>query len=348
MSFLLNQRAIGEGARCFVIAEAGVNHNGQLDLAHRLVDAAADSGADAVKFQTFEADALAAEDAPKAEYQKKTAGAAESQRDMLRKLMLSEQAHVELKRHAEERGLFFFSTPFDERSAELLDRVGIALLKVPSGELTNLPFLRSLARRRLPMILSTGMADLDEVAAAVDVVRASGLSALALLHCTSSYPAPPESVNLRAMQTLRAQFGVPVGYSDHTRGAAIPIAAVALGACILEKHLTLDRNLPGPDHTASMEPVDFRAMVEAVRATEMALGDGSKRPHSCELDVRRVARKSLFTARPIDAGAALCAEDLVARRPAGGISPAALDRLIGRRLKRRLAEAVLLDEGDLE
>ena len=345
--FAIDQFSIGDREPCFVIAEAGVNHNGDIALAHSLIDAAADAGANAVKFQTFDADALVAADAPKAAYQTKRTDAGESQRDMLRRLMLSEQAHHELKRHALTRGLCFLSTPFEETSAELLDRVGIGALKVPSGELTNLPFLRSLARRRLPMIISTGMADLEEVSAAVTAVRDAGAPPLALLHCTSSYPAPTEATNLRAMQTLRARFNVPVGYSDHTLGLTIPVAAVALGASILEKHLTLDRQLPGPDHAASMEPSEFGTMVVAVRTAEQALGDGVKRPHACEFEVRRVARKSLFAARTLPAGAVLAPGDLIARRPGTGISPARLDGIVGTRLKRAVAEGAMLQEDDV-
>jgi N-acetylneuraminate synthase/N,N'-diacetyllegionaminate synthase len=346
--FSLGTRTVGGDAPCLVIAEAGVNHNGELALAHRLVDAAADARVDAIKFQTFDADALAAADAPKAGYQLRDGAAGESQREMLRRLQLSPEAHEALKRHAEARGLLFLSAPFEEQSAVFLVRLGVAALKVPSGELTNLPLLRVLARSGLPLLVSTGMSDLDEVGAAVGAVREAGATALALLHCTSSYPAPPESANLRAMATLRERFAVPVGYSDHTLGDAVPLAAVALGASLVEKHLTLDRALPGPDHAASMEPDALGLMVERIRAVERALGDGEKRPHACELETRRVARKSLFAARALAAGERLAADALVARRPGTGLSPARLESLVGRRLRRAVAADQMLVEDDLE
>jgi N,N'-diacetyllegionaminate synthase len=331
------------GARCFVIAEAGVNHNGDLGLAGRLVDAAADAGADAVKFQTFRTAALVSAAAPKARYQVETTGGGESQQAMLARLELSAAAHAALKAHAARRSLVFFSTPFDEASADLLEGLGVALFKVPSGEVTNLPLLRHVAAKGRPVLLSTGMCTLDEVAVAVATVRAAGDPPLAILHCVSAYPAPAEDTNLKAMDTLRERFGCPVGLSDHSLGIEIALAAVARGAALLEKHLTLDRTLPGPDHRASLEPADFAALVRGVRAVESALGDGVKRPMPSELDTRAVARRSLVAARALPAGHRIRPGDIAIKRPGTGISPAELDRVVGRTLTRDVAADDLLD-----
>lgn len=329
--------SFGAGGRIFIVAEAGVNHNGDPALARRLVDAAAESGADAVKFQTFRVDALLTRGAPKAGYQVETTGAGESQREMLARLELATAVLAELKDRAATRGLTFFSAPFDEESADVLDRLGVALFKVPSGEITNLPLLRHLASKGRPIILSTGMSSLDEVEQAVAAIRAAGNPPLAVLHCLSAYPAPAAEVNLRAMDALGASCSCPVGFSDHTLGIEIAVAAAARGAVIIEKHLTLDKTLPGPDHRASLDPVEFAAMVRAIRAVESALGDGTKRPMPSELDTRRVARKSLVAARALRAGARLGVGDVLIKRPGTGISPADLDKAIGRPLARDIA-----------
>ncbi len=328
--FQIGPRCIGEGEPCFVIAEAGVNHNGDLALARRLIDAAAEAGANAIKFQTFRADRLVSATAPKADYQKAATGTAESQHAMLRRLELDEAAHRDLQQHASERGIIFLSTPFDEASADLLATLRIPAFKVSSGELTNLPFLAQLARHRMPIILSTGMATLDEVRAAVAAI---GDVPLALLQCVSNYPAQPADTNLRAMQTMRAEFGVSVGYSDHTLGNEIAFASVALGASIVEKHLTLDRTLPGPDHAASSEPADFAALVRGIRSIESALGDGIKRPAASEANVASVARRSLVAARDIASGEILSPAEIDALRPAGGLPPSAQSKLLGRRAR---------------
>jgi N,N'-diacetyllegionaminate synthase len=341
-AFSIAGRRIGDGAPCFVIAEAGVNHNGSIDKALALIDAAAASGADAVKFQTFSADRLASADAPKARYQLAGTPAAESQRDMLRRLELDEAAHHILMTHAAERRILFLSSPFDEESADLLERLRVAAFKIPSGELTNHPFLEHVARKRRPMIVSTGMATLAEVADAVAVIRRAGAPDFALLHCVSAYPAPPEDANLRAMATLARACGVPAGWSDHTPGTDIAIAAVALGAAIVEKHLTLDRTLPGPDHAASLEPAEFRALVTAIRNVAAALGDGVKRPTRAEEDVAAVARKSLVARRDLAAGHVLQLGDLFARRPGTGLAPALLPQLIGRTLRQTVHEGEML------
>jgi len=330
-------RVIGPGQPCFLVAEAGVNHNGELELGRSLVDAAAAAGVDAIKFQTFSADRLATADAPKAAYQSAGAGAGESQREMLRRLELTADAHRDLMRRSRERGLLFFSTPFDEESAAFLLDLGVPALKVPSGEVTNLPFLRVLGGAGVPILMSTGMATLDEVREAVATLRAGGAEALVLLHCVSAYPADPADVNLRAMDTLARVFEVPVGYSDHTRGLEIPLAAVARGAAVLEKHFTLSRELPGPDHAMSLEPDDLAALVRGVRVVESALGDGVKRPAGAERAIAAVARKSLVAACDLAAGTALTEGCLVARRPGTGLSPAMLPRIVGRRLKAAVA-----------
>ena len=335
--FTIGERQIGPGAPVFIVAEAGVNHNGDPGLARRLVDAAAECGADAVKFQTFSVDALLTRGAPKAGYQVETTGAGESQREMLARLELSLEVLAELKHRAAKHGLIFFSAPFDEESADVLDALDVALFKVPSGEITNLPLLRHLAAKGRPIILSTGMASLDEVEQAVAAISGAGDPPLAVLHCLSAYPAPAAEINLRAMDTLAVRLGCPVGFSDHTLGIEIAVAAVARGAQIIEKHLTLDTSLTGPDHRASLDPPAFAAMVRAIRNVESALGDGIKRPMPSEADTRRVARKSLVAARALKAGERLGAEDVLIKRPGTGIPPAELPRVLDRRLTRDVA-----------
>jgi N,N'-diacetyllegionaminate synthase len=347
-SFEIAGTRVGRGARCFVIAEAGVNHNGDLALAHKLIDAAADAAADAVKFQTFDPAALVAANAPKAAYQAERTGSTESQREMLEKLVLPEAAYPELIKHAADRGILFLSTPFGPKSAELLVKLELPALKISSGEVTNHPFLELLASFGRPLLLSTGMSDLREVEAAVGVIHARSKAGLALFHCTSSYPAPIESINLRAMQTLRETFGTPTGYSDHSLGTEVPWAAVACGADLIEKHLTLDHTLPGPDHEASMEPKPFAEMVRGLRDIERALGDGIKRVQPCEADVQKVARRSLYAARALAVGERLSPTDVACRRPALGISPARLGDFVGKRIARPIAAEQMLAEDDFE
>ena len=346
-AFSVGARSIGAGAPVFLIAEAGVNHNGDLGLAMKLVDVAAEAGADAVKFQTFRSAALVSRRAPKAAYQRATTGDRGGQAEMLARLELGEAQHAALMDHCARRGILFFSTPFDEASADLLERLGVPLLKVPSGEITNLPFLRHLAGKRRPLIVSTGMSTLEEVARAVTVIGAAGDPPLALLHCVSAYPAPAAETNLRAMDALRS-FDHPVGLSDHTTGITVAVAAVARGAAIVEKHFTLDRTLPGPDHRASLEPNELRALVQAVRTVESALGDGHKRPMPCEEDTRRVARRSLVAARTLRAGERLTADCVRLKRPGTGISPADLDQALGRVLRRDVGDDEVIDWSALE
>lgn len=340
-------RTIGPGAPCFVIAEAGVNHNGDVVLAHRLVDAAADTGADAVKFQTFRADALAAAGAPLAEYQERAVAASDQQR-MLEALILSEAAHRELKEHAEERGLVFLSSPFDERSADFLDTLGVAAFKIPSGEVTNHPFLAHVAAKGRPLLVSTGMCDLPEVAAAVDAIRDAGDPPLALFHCVSSYPAAAADANLRAMETLGHAFGVPVGWSDHTEGPEAALAAVARGARMVERHLTLDCTLPGPDHRASLEPDLFALMVRSLRVVEAALGTGEKMPRPSERAIAAVARKSLHWRVARAAGDRVEKADVVALRPGTGVPPSEQAALVGTRLRRDVRAGAMVDKDDVE
>ena len=326
----ISGREVGPGQPCLIIAEGGVNHNGDAALARRLVDAAATSGADAVKFQTFNAERLATASAPKARYQLHTTGSSESQLDMLRRLELARDAYPGLMDRCRRQGLLFLSTPFDEESADFLHELGMACFKIPSGELTNLGLLAHVAGFGKPMIISTGMATLDEVSLAVDTARGAGSSEVILLHCVSSYPAPPREVNLRAMQTLASTFGVPVGFSDHTQGIEAALAAAALGACVIEKHLTLDRSLPGPDHRASLLPEELAAMVQGIRTVEAVLGDGAKKPAASEHDTARVVRKSLVAARDIPKGSTLTDDLVVVKRPGTGLPPGMLRQVIGR------------------
>ena len=346
-SVTINGTGLGEGQPCFVIAEAGVNHNGDIELAHRLIDAAADAGADAVKFQAFHADRVAAEVAPAAAYQVRTAGAA-SQLELLRGLELDAEAFAALKLHAEERGLVFLATPFDDASVELLDGLGVAAYKVASPDVANPLLLREIGRRRRPVILSTGTADLDEVQAAVATLRDAGANDVVVLHCVSAYPAPADEANLRAMATLRDALGVPVGFSDHTEGDEVALAAVALGACALEKHFTLDRSSLGPDHASSLEPAELAQLVARVRRVESALGDGVKAPSSAERENADAIRRSLAAADDLPEGTVLTEEMLIALRPGTGIPVARVADVLGRRLRRSVARHELLDPADVE
>ena len=315
-----------------IIAEAGVNHNGNLNLAKQLVDAAADAGADLVKFQTFSAKRLARASAPKAEYQKVTTKQSQSQFDMLRELELTHQMHDVLIEHCQKRHVGFFSTGFDIENVDYLAGLGLSRLKVPSGEITNLPYLRRVGRFGLPVILSTGMATLGEIESAIDVLEKAGAprNLITVLHCNTEYPTPISDVNLKAMSAIREAFCVSVGSSDHTVGLEVAIAAVALGATVIEKHLTLDRNLPGPDHKASLEPDEFAAMVRAIRNIEQAMGDGIKRPSPTEAKNKPIARKSLVAAKPIKAGERFTPENVTAKRPGTGMSPMSWDEIIGK------------------
>ena len=341
----VGNKLIGAAQPVFMIAEAGVNHNGDLKLARALIDVAVEAGADAVKFQTFQADRLATPDAPKADYQLRTTGDAESQFDMLRRLELSPDAHRELQSYCHERGIIFLSTPFDDVAVDLLDELGVPAFKISSGDLTNSPLLEHVASKGKPVILSTGMSELSELIEAVSVLNTAGCENPVLLHCVSNYPADAAEVNLRAMQTMRSAFDVPVGFSDHTEGIDVALAAVALGACVIEKHFTLDRTLPGPDHRASLEPAELRELVRSIRRVETALGNGRKVPSASEVETAKVARRSLVAARDIPAGVTLERSMVVMRRPGTGMSPGMLETLLNRRAVREIAAGTLLDEG---
>jgi N,N'-diacetyllegionaminate synthase len=331
--------------KTLIIAEAGVNHNGDPRLAHRLIEVAAAAGADKVKFQTFSADQLVTASADKAPYQVRATGNDESQHAMLRRLELSREMHVELIDHCKSCGIEFFSTGFDPRSVDLLAELGANCFKIPSGEITNSPYLRHVGRYGKRVILSTGMSSLGEIEAALAVLEQSGTrrNHITVLHCTTEYPAPISEVNLRAMLTIRDAFGVAVGYSDHTPGIEIALAAVALGASVIEKHFTLDRNLPGPDHKASLEPAELTAMVKGIRNIEQALGDGVKRPTPSELRNRPIGRKSIVAARPIEAGEIFSADNLTVKRPGTGMSPMRWDELLGRKASRAFAADELVE-----
>jgi N-acetylneuraminate synthase/N,N'-diacetyllegionaminate synthase len=333
------RRTPGGKPRAFIIAEAGVNHNGDLKLAKRLVNAAKAAGADAVKFQSFHSDSLATRSARTADYQR-AATRANSQFEMLKKLELSEKDHAVLFAHCRRRGILFMSTPFDTESADLLERLGVDRFKIGSGEITNRSLLEHVARKGRPIILSTGMSTLDDVRRALGWIGAA--VPVTLLHCVTQYPLPVGEVNLRAMDTLRESFGLPVGYSDHTQGIEVPLAAAARGAVVIEKHLTLDRGLPGPDHRASLEPAEFKAMVRGIRDVEACLGDGVKRVAACEAKNRLVARRSLVAARDLPSGHVLLEGDLLVKRPGTGIPPAQEARLLGRRLRRAVKRDDLL------
>lgn len=344
MSFVqVGGRSVGQGSPCYVVAEAGVNHNGKTEQAHDLIDLAAHAGADAVKFQTFHVDRLVARGAPAAAYQAEATGFSR-QDEMLAALMLPEGAWAELAHHAEDVGLAFLSTAFDLASAELVAGLGAPALKVPSGELTDLPFIRALASFGLPLIISTGMADIGEVAAAHEASREA--PGVVMLHCVSAYPAPEEEANLRSLVTLRERFRVPVGWSDHTEGSLTAIAAVAVGANMLEKHVTLDRRMEGPDHSASADSEQFAEYVGLVRRTEAALGDGDKAPTPSELGNRDVVRRSWHSTRPLAAGTVLSDGDVVALRPGTGIPPS--HPLHGMRLTRSIPAAHCLTFDDVE
>lgn len=322
--------------RVFIIAEAGVNHNGSISMALELIDLAKKSGADAVKFQTFRANKLATSDAEKAEYQKRATSKKESQLAMLQRLELSKEDHKTLISHCQKRDIEFMSTPFDDESIDLLQRLNIKRFKIPSGELTNLPYLQKTASLNKETILSTGMATLREVEEAITALLKSGLEKekLTVLHASTAYPTPIADVNLKAMQTIANAFNVKVGYSDHSLGIEVPIAAVAMGAKIIEKHFTISRNLEGPDHKASLEPLELEQMIRSIRKVEKALGDGLKKPSPSELKNIPIARKSIVASKAIREGEKLSSDNITTKRPGKGISPMNWYKLIGSKAKK--------------
>lgn len=331
--------------KTLIIAEAGVNHNGDLTLARELIDVAADAGADLVKFQTFSADRLATTHARKADYQAQVTGAGESQHAMLRRLELTRDMHEALIAHCKARGIKFFSTGFDRESIDMLVELGMDRFKIPSGEITNLPYLRHVGSYGNPVILSTGMSTLSEVEAALKVLEKAGTrhDQITVLHCNTEYPTPMVDVNLRAMLTIRDAFGVEVGYSDHTSGIEVAVAAVALGATVIEKHFTIDRNFPGPDHKASLEPAELKAMVVAIHNIEQALGDGIKRPSASEAKNIAIVRRSLVAARVIHAGEVFSEVNLAVKRPGTGLSPMRWDEVLGHKAPRNFAPDELIE-----
>jgi N,N'-diacetyllegionaminate synthase len=329
-----------------IIAEAGVNHNGSLEMAKQLIVAAREAGADVIKFQSFNADRLVTKDAQKAEYQKQNSGEHESQYQMLKRLELSESMHRELIVYSLQKEISFFSTGFDTESVDMLVSLGQTRFKIPSGEITNLPYLRHIGALGYPVILSTGMAKLGEIEAALDVLQIAGCPRdnITVLHCTTEYPTPMREVNLRAMQNIGQTLGVAVGYSDHTAGYEVAVAAVALGATVIEKHFTLDRQLPGPDHQASLEPQELKAMVNAIRNIEAALGDGIKRPTTSEQKNKAIVRKSLVASQEIQAGDILSLDNIAVKRPGSGISPMRIDEILGRKATRNYVIDELINE----
>lgn len=333
----------------FVIAEAGVNHNGELDLALRLCDAARAAGADAVKFQTFRAEDLVVPGAPTAQYQARQTGL-QDQFAMLQQLELTTAQHESIKRHCEAIGIEFFSTPFSVEAVDTLVRLGVRRIKLSSGELTHRALVERAAAARLPLLVSTGMATMDEIREALHWIAGArgGLDGVTVLHCTSAYPAPDDALNLRAMVSMAADLGIAVGYSDHSLGIEADLAAVALGARVIEKHLTLDRTLPGPDHSASLEPAQFKAMVDGIRRVSAMLGDGVKAPTAEERDTARVARRSIVAAVDIPAGAVITAAMLACRRPATGIAPRELELVVGRRAAQAMPAGTVLQWDQLQ
>jgi len=333
--FLLKilDKKIGQNTPCFIIAEAGVNHNGDTDIAKKMIDIARTSGADAIKFQTFNAENIVTKYAEKAVYQKMRTGEEKSQYEMLKKLELSFEAQKELSDYSKKQGIIFLSTPFDRASVDFLDRLGVPAFKISSGEMTNFSLLEQVAAKKKPILLSTGMATLGEVEQSVLFLEEQGIRDLALLHCTTSYPAPLSSVNLKALETLRCAFKKPVGYSDHTEGIIVSLAAVAMGAVILEKHFTLDKEMPGPDHRASLNPDELKFMITSIRDVETALGNGLKRPHAVELDIQDSVRRKIVSSQSIKKGARISSDMLCLKRAGAGLDPRFIDLVIGRKIK---------------
>lgn len=338
----ISNRFIGQGEHSFIIAEVGVNHNGDVNLAKKLIDAAKEAEADAVKFQTFKAEEVVSKSAEKALYQKETTGAAESQLEMIKKVELMEKDFAELFVYAQEKEIIFLSSPFDKGSVDLLNEMGVPAFKVGSGEITNFPLLKHIARKEKPIILSTGMSTLGEIEEALEVIRKEGAEEIILLHCVSCYPARVEDMNLRAIETLSYAFRLPVGLSDHSIGITIPIAAVALGACVIEKHFTLDKSLPGPDHRASLEPDELKQMIKAIRDVEKAMGSGIKIPTAEEEENKRVARRSLVAKVDIPKGAVITEEMLDFKRPGEGIDFTHINMIVGRKVKEDIKRDELI------
>lgn len=329
--------------KVLIIAEAGVNHNGSLELAYKLVDEAKKAGADIVKFQTAIPELVISKFAPKAEYQKELTGEKESQLDMCKKIHLKFDEYIPLKKYCEQIGIQFLSTPFDLPSIKFLTELGCDIWKIPSGEITNYPYLVEIARKHQPIILSTGMCTEDEIAVAIDILDKNGAGKIHLLHCTTEYPTPYEDVNLNAMCSMKKRFGLEVGYSDHTKGIEVPIAAVAMGATIIEKHFTLDKNMEGPDHKASLEPDELKQMVDSIRNIEKAFGSGVKEPAESEKKNIVIARKSIVAARNIKKGEIFSKENITTKRPGNGLSPMRWNEVLGMVAIRDFEEDELIE-----
>lgn len=332
-------------SKIFIIAEAGVNHNGSFELARKLIDKAVEAGTDCVKFQTFVVDEGISKRAEKAEYQKSTTGEGESQYEMVKKLELPFEDFEKLQNYCKSNNIIFLSTPFDLPSIDFLQKIDIPFWKIPSGEITNLPYLEKIARTHKDIILSTGMSDIDDISAALSALKGNGAGKITLLHCNTEYPTPICDVNLNAMRTLREKFGLDVGYSDHTVGIEIPIAAAALGATVIEKHFTLNRDMPGPDHAASLEPRELKKMVDGIRNIELAMGNGNKVPSPSESKNAAIARKSIVARRNIRKGELFTEENLAAKRPGNGISPMKWHDVIGQHAERDFAEDEPISRG---
>lgn len=341
-------RVIGSGHPIFIIADAGVNHNGNVKIAKKLIDAAVFAGVDAVKFQTFSPDILVTKDASQAEYQTKNIGKAESQYDMLDRLKLRREDHKELQTYAKQKGLMFLSTPFSDSDTDFLDELGVPLFKVGSSDTNNIPSLRHIAKKGKPMIVSTGMSTLDEILDAISTIKEAGNSDIVMLHCTTQYPTPMNDVNLRAMLTMQEKCDVLIGYSDHTVGIEVPIAAAALGAVVIEKHHTLTRDMEGPDHKASLEPDELKAMVKGIRNIEKALGIAEKKPSTATMKVAEVAQKSLVAKTNISRGKIITRDDLTIKRPGTGIKPKEIDNIIGKRARVDILADTLIKPEDYD
>jgi len=343
------QRLLKEGVKLhtFVIAEVGVNHNGSIETAKKLVDIALKAGCDAIKFQTFKAEKIVTRQAKKAEYQIRNTSDLESQYEMLKVLELSQECHLELIKYCKCNEITFLSTPFDEESSDFLESIGLKMFKIPSGEITNKPLIQHIAKKQKPIILSTGMSTLGEVEEALEWIYEEGNTQITLLHCTSNYPTIPEDVNLRAMITLKQAFNIKVGYSDHTLGIEIPLAAVALGATIIEKHITLSKEMEGPDHKASLEPYELIEMVSKIRNLEKALGDGLKRPTIKEYETRTLARKSIVAVRDISTSEVINIDMLTCKRPGSGLAPKYIDMIVGKIAKRSISADEQIDLTDV-
>lgn len=327
----IGNKKISECDPCFIIAEIGVNHNGNIKQAKKLIDNASRAGADAVKFQLFKAEKIITKNAEKAKYQKETTNSGESQYEMLKKLELNNEAFISLSQYANNKNIVFLSSAFDYESIDFLDKLNVPAYKIPSGEITNLPLIKYIANKKKPIILSTGMSTMDEIEKSLKVIRNQKLNDIVLMHCVSNYPTAIKDVNLRAIKTLKEKFKVPVGFSDHTLGITISFAAVASGACIIEKHITLNKKLPGPDHKASIEPKELKKMVKGIREIEMAMGNGEKIPNFEEEKIKKLVRKSIVSSKQIPKGTLINESMISIKRPGTGISPEYFEKIIGKR-----------------